>query len=188
MKIEITDGNNSKQNIYFPNYPFFSSLSGGLRDQVMKDVARSTHRDKIVSLLCFTTDIKQIMEESYQFEKCEKMVEKNMQESYKYAAILSVILCLYITFFYDVYIEYGGAEFTSSYPIIIVRFLISLVHLWYSYHYFQYWKKLRVWYKASGNPFVDNTPQIVEEEVAEEPEPEPSGFKKILKSAQKKWA
>ena len=103
-----------------------------------------------------------------------------MKESYKYAAILSVILCIYITFFYDVYIEYGGAEFTSSYPTIIVRFFISLIHLWYSCHFFLYWKKLRVWYKAQGNPFVDNTPQVSEEEAAKEPQAEPSKIQKML--------
>ena len=65
MKIEITDHSSKKQNVYFPRHPFLKSLSGGLRDYVMKEVERGTHRDKIVSLLGYRNDIKSIMEVSY---------------------------------------------------------------------------------------------------------------------------
>ena len=55
------------QYIYFPNQPLFGSLSDGLRNQVMRLVGRGTHRDKIVTLLSFVRDVKEIMEMSYQF-------------------------------------------------------------------------------------------------------------------------
>lgn len=58
LKIEITDNNNQEQTVYFPRYPVFSSLSPNLRDYVMSEVERSTHRDKIVSLLGFVSGIK----------------------------------------------------------------------------------------------------------------------------------
>jgi len=58
LEIEIVDSNKKKQTIIFPKYPVFNSLTGNLRDTVMGEVSRTTHRDKIVSLLGFTGAIK----------------------------------------------------------------------------------------------------------------------------------
>jgi len=46
------------QVIIFPKYPVFNSLSSNLRDTVMSAVSRTTHREKIVSLLGYTGAIK----------------------------------------------------------------------------------------------------------------------------------
>ncbi len=102
LKIEITDNNDEEQTVYFPRYPVFSSLSPNLRDYVMAQVERSTHRDKIVSLLGFVNGVKDKIEYSYNLEKKEKITEKNMNDSYNLAAFLSIIICLYMMVFYDI--------------------------------------------------------------------------------------
>jgi len=58
ISIEINDDKNQDQTVYFPKYPVFNSLSGNLRDYIMKNVARDSHRDKIVSLLGYTDAVK----------------------------------------------------------------------------------------------------------------------------------
>lgn len=65
LKIEITDDKGSDQFVYFPKYPVFSSLTGNLRDYIMSQVSRSSHREKIVSLLSYTDGVKQKIEYSY---------------------------------------------------------------------------------------------------------------------------
>lgn len=65
LNIEITDDKNKDQIIYFPKYPVFSSLTGNLRDYIMGEVSRSSHRDKIISLLSYTDGVKQKIEYSY---------------------------------------------------------------------------------------------------------------------------
>lgn len=51
--------------------------------------------------------------------------------------------------FYNVYVEYGGAEYTSSWLVVIGRFSLSLVQLYYSVLYGYTWYKLKVWAKPS---------------------------------------
>lgn len=58
LSIEITDDKGKDQVIYFPKYPVFSSLTGNLRDYIMRNVTRDSHRDKIVSLLGYTEGVK----------------------------------------------------------------------------------------------------------------------------------
>ena len=69
LNIQITDDKNSDQTLYFPKYPVFSSLSGNLRDYIMKNVNRASHRDKIVSLLGYTDAVKEKIEYSYNLKK-----------------------------------------------------------------------------------------------------------------------
>jgi hypothetical protein len=57
LEIEIVNAGHT-QTIIFPKYPVFNSLSDNLRDAVMEKVSRTTHRDKIVSLLGYTSSIK----------------------------------------------------------------------------------------------------------------------------------
>lgn len=57
LEIEIMNAGHL-QTIIFPKYPVFHSLSGNLRNTVMDAVFRTTHRDKIVSLLGYTSAIK----------------------------------------------------------------------------------------------------------------------------------
>ena len=69
LNIQITDDKNSDQTLYLPKYPVFSSLSGNLRDYIMKNVNRASHRDKIVSLLGYTDAVKEKIEYSYNLKK-----------------------------------------------------------------------------------------------------------------------
>jgi protoheme ferro-lyase len=57
LRIEIIN-NGVEQIVIFPKYPVFNSLTSGLRDTIMNSVSRDTHRDKIVSLLAYTSAIK----------------------------------------------------------------------------------------------------------------------------------
>lgn len=72
----------------------------------MVSVARDSHRDKIVSLLSYTDGVKSKIEYSYNLKKKKNISESNMDDSFKMAGILSVIICLYIILFYQVNIEY----------------------------------------------------------------------------------
>ena len=110
LSIEVTDEKRKDQTIYFPRYPVFQSLSGNLRDHVMLFVSRDSHRDKIVSLLSYTDGIKEKIEYSYNLKKKKGITESNMTDSFRVAAILSVVICIYITAFYQVNIEYQNAE------------------------------------------------------------------------------
>lgn len=113
----------------------------------MSEVERSTHRDKIVSLLGFISGIKDKIEYSYNLQKKEKITEKNMTDSYNTAALISIIICIYMMFFYDIIVEYEAAEFTSSYYIGVGKFVLSLTQLAFSLMYTYYWYKLKIWYK-----------------------------------------
>ncbi len=70
-----------------------------------------------------------------------------MNAHYTFSSKLSVIICIYMMVFYNVYIEYGEAEFTGSWPVVIVRFILSLLQLKYSLLYGYTWYKLKVWAK-----------------------------------------
>jgi hypothetical protein len=113
----------------------------------MSEVERSTHRDKIVSILGFVNGIKDKIEYSYNLQKKEKITEKNMTDSYTLAATFSVIICMYMMFFYDIIVEYEQAEFTSKSYVGIVKFMLSLIQLGFSFMYAYYWYKLKIWYK-----------------------------------------
>ena len=146
LKIEITDDKNRDQFIYFPKYPVFNSLAGNLRDFIMKQVTRSTHRDKIVSLLSYTDGVKQKIEYSYNLEKTKKITEKNMNDSFRVAASLSILICFYITVFYGIIIEYQEAEFYSDITIGLTRFVLSFFQLTFTVLYVFYWFELKLWF------------------------------------------
>lgn len=65
INIEIRDEYGKLQVVLFPKHPVFNSLSGNLRDYVMGSVERSSHRDKIVSLLGYVGGIGDKIEKSY---------------------------------------------------------------------------------------------------------------------------
>lgn len=52
--------------------------------------------------------------------------------------------------FYNVYIEYGGAEYTSSWPIVLIRLMLSLFQLKYAFLYGYTWYKLKIWAKPKN--------------------------------------
>ena len=61
--------------MYFPKYPVFDSLAGNLRDYIMHEVNRSSHRDKIVTMLSYTDGVKNKIEYSYQLKKNKGITE-----------------------------------------------------------------------------------------------------------------
>lgn len=109
LSIEITNDKGVNQVVYFPKIPVFNSLSEGLKDYVMDKVERTTHRDKIVYLLGYTEDIKSCINYSYRLKKEENISEDNLKSSYKIAAMMSVVVCIFMMVFTDVIIEYGTA-------------------------------------------------------------------------------
>jgi hypothetical protein len=111
----------------------------------MTDVSRSSHREKIVSLLSYTDGVKQKIEYSYNLEKMKKITEKNMKDSFQVAAILSGVICLYIVYFYNVIIEYQEAEFYSDITVGLVRFVLSFFQLTFTVLYVFYWLELKLW-------------------------------------------
>lgn len=84
----------------------FDSLAGNLRDYIMHEVNRSSHRDKIVTILSYTEGVKTKIEYSYQLKKQQGITEDSMNDSFKAASILSSVICIYILVFYQVNIEY----------------------------------------------------------------------------------
>jgi len=72
----------------------------------MEAVTRDSHRDKIVSLLAYSDGLKEKIEYSYNLEKKKSITESNMDDSFKVASTLSIILCVYIAYFYQVSVQY----------------------------------------------------------------------------------
>jgi hypothetical protein len=73
-----------------------------------------------------------------------------MGACYTNASNFSIFICIYMIIFYTVYIEYGGAEYTSAWPIVLLRFLLSLIQLKYAVMYGYTWYKLKVWAKPKS--------------------------------------
>lgn len=73
-----------------------------------------------------------------------------MNKYYTTASNLSMLICLYMVVFYNVYVEYGTAEFTASWPIVIVRFLLSIMQVKYSLMFIYIWYRLNVWIKPQS--------------------------------------
>lgn len=129
----------------FPKYPVFNSLTGNLRDTVMASVQRSTHRDKIVSLLGYTSAIKSKIESSYNLLKTEKISEKQMNDAFNISAVMSIVICIYMMTFYNVIINYGEADFDSSRQVGLGRIALSLVQLSMTLVYAYYWLRFKIW-------------------------------------------
>lgn len=111
----------------------------------MTNVSRASHREKIVSLLSFTDGVKQKIEYSYNLEKTKKITEKNMKDSFNVAASLSVVICAYIIYWYNIIIEYQEAEFYSDIWVDLVRIGLSFLQLTFTILYFFYWFELKLW-------------------------------------------
>ena len=188
INIEINDEYNKLQVVLFPKHPVFNSLSGNLRDYVMTNVERGSHRDKIVSLLGFIGGIGEKKKKSYTLEKKENISEKNMNNSFVLSAVMSIVLCIYMMQFYDVIIEYGEAEFTSGRLIGLGRFFLSLIQLSMSCVYGFYWFKLRIWEKPqrkSRDASEVSTEWLDEEIKVEDNHKGPSRFSWIVEKFKK---
>jgi len=68
-----------------------------------------------------------------------------MNDAFKISAITSIIICVYMIYNYDVLINYGEADFSSSRVIGLGRFVLSLIQLSMSLVYAYYWIKFRIW-------------------------------------------
>lgn len=146
LSIEVTDEKGKDQTLFFPNYPVFSSLAGNLRDHIMVEVSRDSHRDKIVSLLSYTEGVKDKIEYSYNMKKKKNINESIMDDSFKVASTLSVIICVFITLFYQVSVEYQEAEYYSNFAYSTALLLLSFIQLVFSILYVFYWYQLKLWY------------------------------------------
>jgi hypothetical protein len=126
-------------------YPVFDSLAGNLRDFIMRQVNRSSHRDKIVTLLSYTEGVKNKIEYSYQLKKKQGITEASMTDSFNVASILSCIICVYILVFYNINIEYQEAEYYSKFTLSAGQFILSFTQLVFTILYFFYWFQLKLW-------------------------------------------
>lgn len=155
IHIEINDSNNQKQTIFFPKQPAYYSLSINNRDFVMSEVKRETHRDKIVSLFGYTKSLEKSMDYSYTLKKMDGIQEKNMIDSYNYAAFMSCIVCVFLMMYYNVVVEFGEADFTSNRIYRSIRLGLSLIQLSFACVYAYYWYTLKIWYKPEYTPKED---------------------------------
>jgi hypothetical protein len=165
LSIEVTDEKGTTQTVFFPNYPVFGSLAGNLRDHIMIKVIRDSHRDKIVSLLAYTDGVKEKMESSYNLEKKDNITEENMDQSFKVAGTLSVIICIYITLFYRISVADFEAEYYSSFLGSTTQLALSLLQLTFSILFVYYWARLQLW----REPETINREASSQEEGEEDP-------------------
>ena len=80
-------------------------------------------------------------------EKMYNITKENLKNSYFYATFMSVILCIFMMYFYDVIVEYGSADFTSTRLIRLTRITLSLIQLSMSLAFAYYWYILKIWEK-----------------------------------------
>ena len=73
-----------------------------------------------------------------------------MIKNYKNASHMSLFICFYMMLYYDVYVEYGTADFTSSIPHLIVRLTLSAIQTYFSLNYARIWYKLKIWSKPEA--------------------------------------
>jgi len=69
-----------------------------------------------------------------------------MNNSFKIASSISIILCIFIGYFYNIAIEYQNAEYYTDFSIDTIRFGLSFLQLIFSVLYFYYWVELKLWY------------------------------------------
>ena len=129
----------------------------------MSEVKRETHRDKIVSLLGYNKSLEQSMEYSFILKKTDGIIEKNMTDSYKYAAFMSCVVCVFLMLYYNVVVEFGEADFTSNRIYRSIRLGLSLIQLSFACVYAYYWYILRIWYKPEYQPKEDTSTVNTEE-------------------------
>jgi len=84
-----------------------------------------------------------------------------MNDSFKIASYLSIILCIYIGYFYHVIIEYQQAEYYTEFTIGAVRFALSIMQLTFTILFIFYWLELKLWF----NPEPVSRSNAEEEEV-----------------------
>jgi hypothetical protein len=92
-----------------------------------------------------------------------------MKDSFKVAASLSVFICAYIIYFYNITIEYQEAEFYSDFTIGFIRLVLSFFQLTFTVLFVFYWFELKLWLNPESiNRGDSGSPE--EEEPAAEPQ------------------
>jgi hypothetical protein len=69
-----------------------------------------------------------------------------MGDSFHVAGVLSLLICVYITLFYQVNIEYQKAEYYSGVLIFAGMLTLSFVQLTFTLLNVFYWYKLMLWH------------------------------------------
>ena len=104
-----------------------------------------------------------------------------MIKYYKYASHMSLFICLYMMLYYDVYVEYGTAEFTSSWAHFIIRLSLSGIQTYFSLRYARTWYTLKIWCKpepeSRGEAGVEEVVTAIVEAASEQTEVEMEGKK-----------
>ena len=95
------------------------------------------------------------MEYTYKLRKTEGIVEKNMSDSYKYAAFMSIMVCIFLMLYYNVIIEFGEADFSANRIYRSIRLILSLIQLSLSLVYAYNWYILKIWYSPEYEPKKD---------------------------------
>ena len=93
-------------------------------------------------------------------EKLHNITEENLKNSYYYASVMSVVLCIFMMIFYDAIVEYGETDFTSTRLIRLTRLVLSLIQLSMALVYMYYWYILKIWEK----PTYQSTEKVDPEE------------------------
>jgi hypothetical protein len=79
--------------------------------------------------------------------KVEKITEQHMNDAFKISAFMSIIICVYMMFNYDIIINYGEADFSSNRLIGLGRIVLCLIQLSMSIVYAYYWLRFKIWEK-----------------------------------------
>lgn len=68
-----------------------------------------------------------------------------MEDSLSVASKLSILICLFIVYFYQINVQYFKAEYYTSFTIGAVRFAFSFMQLIFTVLFIFYWYELRLW-------------------------------------------
>ena len=68
-----------------------------------------------------------------------------MNDAFKISAFMSILICVYMMFYYDIIINYGEADFSSNRIIGLGRIVLCLIQLSMSIVYAYYWLRFKIW-------------------------------------------
>ena len=90
-------------------------------------------------MLAYSDGIREKMEYSYNLEKKKNITESNMEDSLSVASKLSIGICIFILYFYQINVQYFQAEYYTSFTIGAVRFFFSFIQLIFTILFIFYW-------------------------------------------------
>lgn len=68
-----------------------------------------------------------------------------MNDAFRISGFMSVLICIYMMFYYDIIINYGEADFSSNRIISLGRIALCLIQLSMSIVYAYYWLRFKIW-------------------------------------------